>query len=182
MESNGINKLAQTLQARMKQLDSKPPVLDFGLIKDDMSLLTNKFPLPIPQKDYVICRSVCYAPEKPLSMTWWYDEGWKDTEWNSKDEQPQEWKEKRWGELIDPNSGLPYWDKKHKKPPITGSDHAHGAKGEHSHEEDDDGKHYHNIYLPKKMYRIQPGDRVLVAWVGDEAVVVDIIMAATEAM
>ncbi|MDR1703939.1 MAG: hypothetical protein LBS19_04550 [Clostridiales bacterium] len=41
---------------------------------------------------------------------------------------------------------------------------------------------YHDTYLPRKMYRIQPGDRVLVAWVGDDAEVIDIIMKATEMM
>jgi hypothetical protein len=165
---------------------------------------------------------VCYDPTIPLTMTWWKDEGWNKqtstpTDWQTGDpdnpdphiKQPQEWTtngqpEKwldRWGELINPATGIPYWDEKHKMPPVTGDDHLHGSKGEHDHQykgpdaehghpdgkhlhpfEDTDGKHYHDMYLPRKMYRIQPGDRVLVAWVGDDACVVDIIMQATEMM
>jgi len=185
----GINKLARVLQTRMKEHDSKPPILDYGTIQSDMSLLTNYFPLAIPYADYMICRSVCYDPEIPLSLTWWYDEGWNSqtdtqTDWQSEGQkkQPQQWRKDRWGELVNPDSGIPFWDEKHKTPPISGADHIHNSKGEHDHEEDPDGKHYHDMYLPRKMYRIQPGDRVLVAWVGDDPCVIDIVMAATEMM
>lgn len=41
------------------------------------------------------------------------------------------------------------------------------------------GKHKHTVIIPEKMRSIKPGDRVLVAWVGDDAVVVDIILPAT---
>ena len=37
------------------------------------------------------------------------------------------------------------------------------------------GSHIHNVRLPEKMYWIRPGDKVLVAWVQDEACVVDIV-------
>lgn len=37
------------------------------------------------------------------------------------------------------------------------------------------GAHTHDIRLPEKMYWIRPGDRVLVIWVDNEAVVVDIL-------
>ena len=43
------------------------------------------------------------------------------------------------------------------------------------------GAHTHNIRLPEKMYRIKPGDRVLVAWVDEEAVVVDIVFNSKKA-
>ena len=58
MASEGMNKLARVLETRAKEHGDKPPVLDFGTIQSDMSLLTNFFPLPIPQSDYVVCRSV----------------------------------------------------------------------------------------------------------------------------
>ena len=171
----GVNRLARVLDGRMKSHNDVPPVLDFGTIQDDMSLVTNKFPRPIPYTDYVICRSVCYDTTIPLTMTWWRNEGWgfqsepvdwgdQHWQWNG---QPPEYKD-RWGEGT-------YWDAKH-------GGHMHNSKGEHDHEEDPDGKHYHNVYLPRKMYRIQPGDRVLVAWVGDDACVIDVVMAATEMM
>lgn len=46
--------------------------------------------------------------------------------------------------------------------------------GEHSGHESGTGKHSHTVSLPS----IKPGDRVLVAWVQNEAVVIDIIVPA----
>ena len=37
------------------------------------------------------------------------------------------------------------------------------------------GSHVHNVRLPEKMYWVRPGDKVLVAWVQDEACVIDIV-------
>lgn len=37
------------------------------------------------------------------------------------------------------------------------------------------GSHVHNVRLPEKMYWIRPGDKVLIAWVQDEACVIDIV-------
>ena len=37
------------------------------------------------------------------------------------------------------------------------------------------GSHVHNVRLPEKMYWIRPGDKVLVAWVQDEACIIDIV-------
>jgi len=55
MGSEGINRLASVLQGRMRTIGDKPQELDFGVIQEDMSLLMNRFPKPIPQKDYVVC-------------------------------------------------------------------------------------------------------------------------------
>lgn len=41
------------------------------------------------------------------------------------------------------------------------------------------GAHTHDIRLPEKMYWIRPGDKVLVAWVQDEAVVVDLVYSSS---
>jgi len=57
MANEGANRLARVLQGRIKDLDDKPPVLDYGVINWDRSLKTNMFPLPIPQSSYMICRS-----------------------------------------------------------------------------------------------------------------------------
>ena len=51
------------------------------------------------------------------------------------------------------------------------------GNGQHSHP-DTEGAHTHSIPLPDKMRWVQPGDRVLVAWIGNDAVVIDIIMPA----
>lgn len=44
---------------------------------------------------------------------------------------------------------------------------------------EDYGKHLHDVVIPEKMRSIKPGDRVLVAWVGDDACVIDIILPGT---
>lgn|GEM_PF-5890232 len=54
----GINRLARVFEKRTKELCDKPPQLDFGTIQADMSLLTDYFPVPVPQSDYMVCRSV----------------------------------------------------------------------------------------------------------------------------
>ena len=40
------------------------------------------------------------------------------------------------------------------------------------------GQHWHWTELPRKMRRLQPGDKVLVAWVANEAVVIDLVYDA----
>lgn len=45
-------------------------------------------------------------------------------------------------------------------------------------EESSPGSHKHDVLLPKNMKSICPGDSVLVAWVGNDAVVIDIILPA----
>lgn len=50
-----------------------------------------------------------------------------------------------------------------------------GNDGEHEGHMDGTGSHTHEILLPEKMRSVGPGDRVLVAWVHSEAVVVDIV-------
>ncbi|NCC67076.1 MAG: hypothetical protein EOM14_02610 [Clostridia bacterium] len=66
-----------------------------------------------------------------------------------------------------------------------GGKHSHGPSGEHaqesgtgSHSHTDEGEHGHSVLIPEKMRKLKPGDRVLVAWVQNEAVVVDIILPA----
>lgn len=49
-----------------------------------------------------------------------------------------------------------------------------GGDGYHTH---DDGLHDHRV--PSVFRRLQPGDRVLVAWIGFEPVIIDIVVAGT---
>lgn len=58
VNNEGYNMLARAIQARAQKVGEAPPLLDFGVIQGDMSLLTNKFPLPIPQTDYFVCRQL----------------------------------------------------------------------------------------------------------------------------
>ncbi len=108
-ENAGISSLAAVLRNRMKRESTSPPVLDFGEIQENGSLLADTFPEPIPKGDYSVCRQLTLGMEgEQLAKT---------------DEDPPE----------------------------------------------------HTVTVPEKMRGLLPGDRVLVAWVQDEAVVIDII-------
>ena len=133
MGNEGINMLAGVMQGRMKNMADKPAALDIGQIGSDMSLITNQFPKPIPQTDYLVCRQLTLGPTDNKLTTTLTDKG---------------------------------------DSPLDGDHNSHTA-GENY------GKHMHTVVIPEKMRSIKPGDRVLVAWVGDDAVVVDIILPAT---
>ncbi len=125
--NSGVNKLARTIQNRMKnsrELIRSP--LDYGLIQNDMSLLTNNFPQPIPQGDYMVCRSVA------------------------------------WG-----SSGSVLYDTSPEEIKVTLSD---GTLWK--------DKHCHSVYINEKT-RFKSGDRVLVAWIGSDPCVIDVILPAT---
>lgn len=53
------------------------------------------------------------------------------------------------------------------------------TRGQHGGHLSGDGAHDHDIKVPEKMRSIKPGDRVLVAWVQSEAVVIDIVLRGT---
>ncbi len=131
MGNEGINKLAGVLQNRMHSINYRPQVLDFGQIQGDMSLITNRFPQPIPQSDYMVCRQLTLGKKNAP---------------------------------IDPD-------------PMT--QESGNFDGKHDLHVSGNGKHRHILLVPEKMRSIKPGDRVLVAWVGDDACVIDIILPAT---
>ena len=144
--NEGYNQMARALQKRMLDVSKTLPVLDFGVIQGDYSLLTNKYPIPLPQTDYHVCRQLTLGTAG--------------------------------GHLTDtiaagnPGDGT----------------HSHGSSGEQgghtggsgAHVHTDEGPHVHDVLIPEKMRWIQPGDHVLVAWVGNDPVVIDIILPATE--
>lgn len=135
--NEGINLLARAITTRMKRVAEQPPVLDFGVIQGDYSLLTNQFPIPIPKTDYHVCRQLTLGKTDDV-LTQTQKEG-------------------------KPNDGT------HSHPGC-------GIGGGHS----QNGPHIHDVLIPEKMRWIQPGDHVLVAWVGSYPVVIDIIVPATE--
>lgn len=120
MENNkgGTNELAQVIQKRMNQIveANTQPMIDFGSIQGDMSLLTNLYPVAMPYGTYVVCRQLTIGP-----------------------------------------AGTEYEETTEEACPNCGQ------------------KHKHKSILPDKMRQIQPGDRVLVVWVQNDPVVVDII-------
>lgn len=70
----------------------------------------------------------------------------------------------------------------------TDGKHDHGSSGTHGghisgsgvHTHTGEGPHTHNVLVPEKMRSIKPGDRVLVAWVQSEAVVIDVVLRGTQ--
>ena len=168
MDTNtGMNKLANVFQARMnrQQAANSALILDFGTIQDDYSLKTNTFSHPIPQKDYHVCRQLTLGKTGDILA-----------------------KSQNIGQ---PHSGSHI----HKTISLTCSDggsvsgtvgEATGAAPDPPNPPDSsaggdssDGQHQHHILIPEKMRSIKPGDRVLVAWVQSEAVVIDIIFPGT---
>ena len=106
-ENNALHNFAAVLVEKMKQISNQPVILDFGSILSDFSLQTNRFPIPIPQKDYFVCRMAALSIQQGLGQT------------------------------------------------AEANDHSH------------------TLPLPAVLEPIQPGDRVLIAWVDDDAVVID---------
>lgn len=167
MGSEGVNKMAAVFQNQMHRIADKPEVLDFGVIQGDMSLLTNRFPRPIPQTDYMVCRQLTLGPthnilaktqdigmphsgshiHKTISLICTHHGGTQQ------------------GTVGEATSAAP-------DSPIPSQRTAGGDSS--------DGMHQHHVLIPEKMRQIKPGDRVLVAWVGDDACVVDIVLPAAE--
>lgn len=63
----GTNRLAVVLSRRMKMEGESAPVIDFGEIKANGSLVTNMFPVAVPRGDYTVCRhAACSAGDRVL--------------------------------------------------------------------------------------------------------------------
>lgn len=62
-----------------------------------------------------------------------------------------------------------------------GSKHRHPADSRevHTHAASSESNHVHQVLIPETMRWLHPGDRVLVAWVQNEAVVLDIVKRAS---
>lgn len=169
-ESNlGLNRLAQVMQARMdrnQDANNGALILDFGTIQPDMSLKTNTFAIPIPQTDYHVCRQLTLGPTHNILA--------------------------KTQDIGKPHSGSHI----HNTHSLTCSSHGGsvtGTTGEATSAAPDppipsertaggdshDGEHQHHVLIPEKMRQIKPGDRVLVAWVQSEAVIVDIVLPGT---
>lgn len=138
MPDNGMSRLAKVLHERMKsQQDAHSELtIDTGTILPDMSLLTDSFPIPIPQKDYYVNQLLTLGPKDDVL-----------TESHVKK------------------------DGSHDHPPC-GAPSSAGHYG--------NGAHDHDIKIPEKMRWLQPGDRVLVNWVHNDAFVIMRFVPATE--
>lgn len=54
----GISKLGAVLDERTKQRGKRALVLDYATVRQDYSIITNTFPVPIPKGDYTVCRHI----------------------------------------------------------------------------------------------------------------------------
>lgn len=155
MADEGMNHLARVLHGRMQNVQdgNSSLVLDFGVIQNDYSLLTNTFPVPIPKSDYLICRQLSLGATGSVLAS--------STSNGAHEHNGGGTHSHSGGE----HEGHEEGDGTHEH---DGGSHNHGGGGEHS----------HNTLIPEKMRSIKPGDRVLVAWVQHDAVVIDIICPA----
>lgn len=163
----GINKLARAIQGQVQRnTDAHSAlVLDFGVIQADYSLLTNTYPKPIPKADYMVCRQLTIGPTNYI-LTKTQDIG-------------------------KPHSGSHIHNTINLTDSMGGA--VSGTVGEATGPAPDppnpaeqtaggdgaDGNHQHHVLIPEKMRKLKPGDRVLVAWVQNDAVVVDLVLPAT---
>ncbi len=161
--SGGASKFATVMTQRINKCKESPLVLDFGKILPNMSLLTNTFPLEIPKGQYTVCRQLTLGPTYDI-LAKTQDMGMPHSgshihhtinlTCNHHGGNQVGTVGEATGDAPDP----PIPSKR-----ITGSDSS-------------DGMHQHHVLIPEKMRWLKPGDRVLVAWVEDEAVVVDIVL------
>lgn len=155
----GMSRLAGVIKDIAKGERDTALIIDFGVIQNDGSLLTNTYPIPIPATDYLVCRGVA-LPNKEVVST---------------------------AETVATNKSHA-----HKiEEGVSASGSTSSAQG-HSHtasvtlpEMETTGTtvkqnaHDHDVDIARPSQRkLAPGDRVLVAWVQNDAVVVDIIVAA----
>lgn len=165
--STGANRLGQTITKRIvKHMDGESSlVLDFGEIKDDESLVTNTFPIPIPKGDYHVLRQLTLGKTGDILAKTQNIGSPGSGEHDHKE--VTKLKDSRGlpcsGTIGTPASGQP-------DPPDPPQSTA-GSGGP-------EGAHQHHVLVPEKMRSLKPGDRVLVAWVQNEAVVIDIVVSS----
>ena len=139
MVNSGASKLAQVIAERISSQTARPDALELGSIQDDMSLKLDRFAVPIPKGEYLVCRSLT---------------------------------------IPDPMTVTVAGQGNHSHGP-SGGHYQYDGDGVHSHP-DSEGKHDHEVVRPQQLAPLEPGDRVLVAWVNDglDPVVIDVVVTA----
>lgn len=165
--NKGVNHLAQVLTGQNKKDQDRNSalVLDFGEILDDYSLQTNTFSIPIPVEDYHVCRQLTLGKTGDILAKTQAIGSPGSGEHNHTVINLTGVHGPVKGTVGVKASGQP-------DPPDPPKSSAGGGGAE--------GAHQHHVLIPEKMRRLKPGDRVLVAWVQSEAVVVDIICPAED--
>ena len=66
----GVSRLAAAFQRLSEKGNNGEPVIDFGGIEPNGSLLTNSFPVPIPKSDYQTCKGRTLKPGDRVLVAW----------------------------------------------------------------------------------------------------------------
>lgn len=157
--TEGINLLARALDSRIGDRSQRHDALELGVIQDDMSLLIDRFGIPIPTGQYWVVRSLT-LPD-PMTTT------------VSPDDDPVQGTHGH-----GPSGKHPHGPSGSHAQETGSGEHTHPAtEGAHEHP-DTEGAHQHDVVRPLELTPLQPGDRVLVAWVNDgvDAIVLDVVV------
>lgn len=175
MNYKGINHLANVLDERTKAISYQPLLLDFGEILDGFKLKTNSYPIPIPPEDYLVCRHVTWGKKREVltatQKTGTIGDGRHPHGDDAKSSENLDPSKTDWGNAL---SGEHSHDISCTKCTTTST-----KSSLHQHP-NTEGAHIHAVLIPESMRTLKPGDKVLVAWVGNDPVVIDIILPATD--
>lgn len=72
--NSGISKLAGVMDKRMRKQSKTPPLLDFGTVKKNGSLITNKFPKTIAKGDYTLLEGFEHKGKETRVLVAWVDD------------------------------------------------------------------------------------------------------------
>lgn len=164
----GMNKLARAISGRMRKVSSDivgDLILDFGVINDDMSLQTNTFPIPIPKGEYRVCRQLTLGPTNDI-LAKTQDMGMPHS--GSHIHSTMSLTCSSHGGTVSGTVGVSTGPAPDPPDP---SQRSAGGDGS-------DGMHQHHVLIPEKMRSIKAGDHVLVGWVQDDPVVIDVILSS----
>ena len=63
MTNSGASKLAQVIAERISTQTARPDALELGTIQPDMSLKMDRFAVPMPKGEYLVCRRLLTSLE-----------------------------------------------------------------------------------------------------------------------
>lgn len=70
MANAGASKLAQVIVERIRQQTQRPDALELGSIQADMSLLIDRFPIPLRKGDYLAADGLTLQPGNRVLVAW----------------------------------------------------------------------------------------------------------------
>ena len=157
--SPGISKLAGAIKKVAEKGKDTSLLLDFGTIMEDYSLLTNTYPIPIPPSDYLVCRNAV-LPESEVVST---EETTAEDNPHSHGYTEQSTAEGQTGTVDGHSHPVTIQLSPVRTASVTTTQKPHP----------------HDVDIARASQRsIMPGDTVLVAWVQNDAVVIDIVYEA----